>query len=47
MTPHAQWKKEGFRREGVLRDTVPDGDHYADDILMALPEEDWRSLRGT
>ena len=33
--------------KGFLRDAVPDGDHYADDILMALPEEDWRSLRGT
>ena len=47
MPPHAQWKKEGFRREGVLQDAIPDGDHYADDILTALPEEDSRSLRDT
>ena len=33
--------------KGFLRDAVPDGDHYADDILTTLPEEDSRSLRDT
>lgn len=26
----------------VLRDAVKDGDAYADDILMAMLEEDWK-----
>lgn len=34
----------GFRREGVLRDAVRDGEGYGDDILMALLEEEWRTL---
>ena len=34
----------GFRREGVLRDAVRDGDGCGDDILMALLEEEWRTL---
>lgn len=34
--------KAGFKREGVLRDAVMDGDQYADDILMAILEEEWR-----
>ncbi len=34
----------GFRREGVLRDAVRDGEGYADDILMALLEDEWRAL---
>lgn len=37
--------KAGFRREGVLRDAVRDGDGYADDILMALLEDEWAALR--
>lgn len=32
----------GFKKEGLLRDAVFDGDKYADDILMAMLEEDWR-----
>lgn len=34
--------KAGFKREGVLRDAVKDGDQYADDILMAILENEWR-----
>ena len=34
----------GFREEGVLRDAVLDGEEYADDILMAILEEEWRRL---
>ena len=33
----------GFRREGVLQDAVLDGDQYADDILMAVLENEWRA----
>ncbi len=36
----------GFREEGVLRDAVLDGEEYADDILMAILEEEWRNLYG-
>lgn len=37
--------KAGFKREGVLRDAVMDGEQYADDILMAILEEDWKQLK--
>lgn len=36
------YEKAGFRREGILRDAVKDGDKYGDDILMAILEEEWR-----
>lgn len=35
----------GFRREGVLRDAVMDGDKFADDILMSLLEDEWKALK--
>lgn len=38
--------KAGFKREGVLRDAVLDGDRYADDILMAMLEDEWKALKG-
>ena len=34
-----------FRREGVLRDALRNGDRYADDILMALLEDEWKALK--
>lgn len=37
--------KAGFKREGVLRDAVMDGNKYADDILMSISEEEWKNLR--
>ena len=37
--------KAGFKREGVLKDAVKDGDQYADDILMAILEDEWRELK--
>ena len=37
--------KAGFQREGVLRDSVKDGEKYADDILMAILEEDWMKIK--
>lgn len=38
------YEKCGFRREGVLRDAVLDGDRYGDDILMAILEDEWKQL---
>lgn len=37
--------KAGFKREGVLRDAVLDGNQFADDILMAMLESDWRKIK--
>lgn len=37
----------GFKREGVLRDAIMDGDKYADDILMAILESEWKALKQT
>lgn len=31
----------GFKREGVLWDAVLDRGQYADDIIMAILEDDW------
>ena len=36
----------GFQREGVLRDAIWNGKEYADDILMALLEDEWRKIKG-
>lgn len=46
FNPRAEraYAKAGFRREGVLRDAVMDGDRYGDVILMAILEEDWRNI---
>lgn len=38
--------KAGFKREGVLRDAILDGGKYADDILMSILEDEWRTLKG-
>ena len=48
FNPRAEhvYRKAGFRREGVLRDAVLDGQEYADDILMAILEEEWREIKG-
>lgn len=37
--------KAGFKREGILRDAIKDGDKYADDILMSILEDEWRALK--
>lgn len=46
INPRAEhvYAKAGFRREGVLRDAVRDGDGWADDILMAILEDEWREI---
>ena len=38
--------KAGFKEEGILRDAILDGDKFADDILMAMLEDDWRRIKG-
>ncbi len=47
FNPRAEkaYLKAGFKREGVLRDAVKDGDKYADDILMAILEDEWKALK--
>lgn len=47
FNPRAEkaYVKAGFKREGVLRDAVMDGDTYADDILMSILEDEWRALK--
>lgn len=42
FNPRAErvYLKAGFKREGILRDAVMDGDEYADDILMSLLEDE-------
>ena len=47
FNPRAEktYLKAGFKREGVLKDAVKDGDQYADDILMAILEDEWRELK--
>ena len=37
--------KAGFKREGVRRDAILDGEEYADDILMSMLEDEWRELK--
>lgn len=47
FNPRAQkaYLKAGFKQEGVLRDAVWDGAGYADDILMAILEDEWRAIK--
>ena len=48
FNPRAEkvYLKAGFKREGLLRDSVMDGDEYADDILMAILEDEWKVIKG-
>lgn len=47
FNPRAEhaYLKAGFKREGVLRDAVRNSEGYADDILMSILEDEWRSLK--
>ncbi len=47
FNPRAEkvYLKAGFKREGVLRDAVMDGDKYADDIFMSILEDEWKALK--
>lgn len=38
------YEKMGFKHEGVLKDAIKDGNDFADDILMAILEDEWRSM---
>ena len=38
--------KAGFKREGILKDAVRDGGQYADVVLMAILEDEWKALKG-
>ena len=43
----AVYLKCGFKREGVHRDAVMDGNQYADNILMSILENEWKILKET
>lgn len=47
FNPRAEkvYLKAGFKREGVLRDAILDGDKYADDIIMSILESEWKELK--
>ena len=47
FNPRAErvYLKSGFRKEGVLRDAVFDGETYGDVILMAMLEDDWKKQK--
>lgn len=47
FNPRAEkvYLKAGFKREGVLRDAIKDGDKYADDILMSILEDEWKVIK--
>lgn len=48
FNPRAErvYRKIGFRREGILRGDESGGGEDADEILMAMSEEDWKGLKG-
>ena len=48
FNPRAEkvYLKAGFKREGILKDSIKDGDKYADDILMAILEDEWKLIKG-
>ena len=37
------YERAGFVREGVLRDAIVTDGGYADDVLMAMLESEWRA----
>lgn len=41
----AVYEKAGFRVEGVRREAIWDGEKYADDILMAILEDEWKAIK--
>lgn len=38
------YEKSGFRIEGIRRDAIMFNDRYADDILMAMLEDEWKQM---
>lgn len=47
FNPHARnvYEKAGFQVEGIRRDAIFDGEAYADDIIMAILETDWKQQK--
>lgn len=47
FNPRAErvYTKAGFHREEIRKDAIRDGDGYADEILMAIEEAQWRKLK--
>ena len=43
----AVYLKCGFKKEGIQRDAVIDGNQYADNILMSMLESEWEKLKET
>lgn len=39
------YKKLGFKQEGILRDAIKNEEGYADDILMAILEDEYREMK--
>lgn len=37
------YERAGFVREGTRRAAIPDGEGWADDILMAMLDTEWRA----
>ncbi len=48
FNPRAEkvYSKAGFRKEGLRRDAIMDGEKYADVIIMAILEDDWKKQKG-
>ncbi|HBD64687.1 MAG TPA: N-acetyltransferase [Clostridiales bacterium] len=40
------YTKAGFKVEGIKKDAILDGDCYADDIIMAILEDEWKKIKG-
>lgn len=49
FNPRAEkvYLKAGFKREGVLRDSIRNGEQYADCIFMAILEDEWKEIKKT
>ena len=47
FNPRAEkvYTKAGFKREEIVSNEVLDGDHYADEIVMAITEKEWREMK--
>lgn len=39
------YEKAGFRLEGIRKDAIRDGEGYADDVMMAILEDEWREIK--
>ena len=39
------YMKAGFKKEGILKDSIKDGDKYGDEIIMAILENEWEDIK--